>query len=159
MNGYSSDSALASTPGGRILNPKRMASTDRSPMPARRVKALLLAILALALGLPVWGLTFGLPYQMQPDEASVIDRTMTMWLTGNLDPHYLTYPSLYYYLQAGWQDAAGHLGALVRPGLLRNPTVTAQPFYYGASRLLTALLGTLTVLMTYLVGRKTLLTN
>jgi len=150
---------MALSAGGRILNPNEVASKDRSPVPARGVRTALLAILALALALRLWGLTFGLPYQMQPDEASVIDRTMTMWLTGDLDPHYLTYPSLFYYLQAGWQDAAGHLGALVQPGLLKNPTafsptVTAQPFYYGASRLLTALLGTLTVLMTYLAGRR-----
>ena len=136
----------------------RVEATSRQPTSTQRTWPVVLAILALALGLRLWGLTFGLPYAMQPDEASVIDRTMTMWVTGDLDPHYLTYPSLFYYMQAGWQDAAGHIVGLVHPGLLKNPTIftpsaTAQPFYYGASRVLTALLGTLAVLMTYLAGR------
>jgi len=76
---------------------------------------------------------------------------MKMWLTGDLNPHYLTYPSLFYYLQAAWQAAIGHIGGIVHPALLTSPS-TLQPFYYGMSRALTALLGTLAVFVTYLVG-------
>ncbi len=86
---------------------------------------------------------------------------MTMWLTRDLDPHYLTYPSLFYYLQAGWQAAAGHIGGLLDPAVLRNPSSFSPsspvpPFYYGAGRALTALLGTLAVFVTYLAGQRLL---
>jgi len=109
-------------------------------------------VLALAFALRFWGLAFGLPYVIQPDEPSVERRALLMWLHGDLNPHYFIYPSLDYDLQAAWAWAVGHAAGLFAPDVPRHPW-SHQPVYYFAGRLLTALLGTLTVLVTYLTGR------
>jgi len=110
-------------------------------------------VLALAFGLRFWGLAFGLPYIIQPDEPSVERRALAMWLHGDLNPHYFIYPSLYYDMQAAWAWAVGHAAGLFAPDVLRHPDQPQNlPVYYFAGRLLTALLGTLTVLVTYLTG-------
>lgn len=110
------------------------------------------AILVLALALRLWGLTFGLPYIIQPDEPSVEDRALAMWLDGTANPHYFIYPSLYYDMQAVWALVVGHIAGVVSPDVLRHPLLH-KPFYYLAGRLLTALVGTATVFVTYLAGR------
>lgn len=109
-------------------------------------------VLLLALGLRLWGLSFGLPYVIQPDEPSVEDRALRMWLAGDPNPHYFVYPSLYYDMQAIWAFATGHIAGLFQPDALRHP-ILHKPLYYLSGRLLTALLGTLTVFITYLAGR------
>jgi len=109
-------------------------------------------ILLLALGLRLWGLAFGLPYVIQPDEPSVEDRALHMWLAGDPNPGYFVYPSLYYDLQALWAFATGHVAGLFYPDVLRHPLMH-KPLFYLSGRLLTALLGALTVLVTYLTGR------
>ncbi len=109
-------------------------------------------VLLLALGLRLWGLSFGLPYVIQPDEPSVEDRALAMWLGGDLNPHYFVYPSLYYDLQALWALVTGHVAGLFYPDALRHP-LAHKSLYYLSGRLLTALLGTLTVFGAYLAGR------
>jgi len=109
-------------------------------------------VLLLALGLRLWGLAFGLPYVIQPDEPSVEDRALAMWLNGDPNPHYFVYPSLYYDLQALWALGTGHVAGAFSPDVLRHPLLH-KPLYYLSGRLLTALLGTLTVFVTYLTGR------
>jgi len=113
----------------------------------------LVCILLLALALRFWGLAFGLPYIVQPDEPSVEGRALDMWLKGNPDAHYYVYPSFFYDLQALWAILVGHVAALVSPDILRHPRAHL-PAYYLAGRALTALMGTLTVLVTYLTGRR-----
>jgi len=110
------------------------------------------AILVLALALRVWGLAFGLPYIIQPDEPSVEDRALAMWLNGTANPHYFIYPSLYYDMQAGWAFLVGHVVGVVSPDVLRHPLLH-KPLYYLAGRLLTAVVGTMTVFVVYLTGR------
>lgn len=109
-------------------------------------------ILLLALALRLWGLTFGLPYVIQPDEPSVEARVLHMWTAGDLNPHYYVYPSLYYDLQAFLAFAVGHVAGLFEPDVLQHP-LAHQPLFYLAGRTLTAVMGTLTVLVVYLVGR------
>jgi 4-amino-4-deoxy-L-arabinose transferase-like glycosyltransferase len=109
-------------------------------------------VLLLALGLRLWGLSFGLPYVIQPDEPSVENRALQMWLAGNPNPHYFVYPSLYYDLQALWAYATGHVAGLFYPDVLRHPLLH-KPLFYLSGRFLTALLGVLTVFVTYLTGR------
>jgi len=106
----------------------------------------------LALTLRLWGLAFGLPYIIQPDEPSVEDRALAMWLEGTANPHYFIYPSLYYDMQALWAFVVGHVAGVVSPDVLRHP-LSHRPFYYLAGRLLTAVVGTATVYVVYLTGR------
>jgi 4-amino-4-deoxy-L-arabinose transferase-like glycosyltransferase len=109
-------------------------------------------IILLALGLRLWGVSFGLPYVIQPDEPSVEMRALHMWLAGDPNPHYYVYPSLYYDLQALWAFLAAHAAGLFSPDLLRHP-LQHLPFFYLSGRVLTAALGTATVAVTYLAGR------
>lgn len=118
--------------------------------PSARLSLCLILVLALALRL--WGLAFGLPYVIQPDEPSVELRVLHMWLAGDPNPHYYVYPSLYYDLQAFWAFVVGHAAGLFNPDLLRHP-LRHLPLYYLAGRTLAAALGTLTVFVTYLIGR------
>jgi len=135
------------TLGGRIL-PRGITI---AVVPSARLALGL--VLLLALSLRLWGLAFGLPYVIQPDEPSVEDRALSMWLNGDANPHYFVYPSLYYDLQALWALGTGHVASLFSPDVLRHPLLH-KPLYYLSGRLLTALLGTLTVFVTYLTGRE-----
>lgn len=118
--------------------------------PSARLALVLIVLVAFALRL--WGLPFGLPYIIQPDEPSVEMRALHMWLTGDPNPHYFVYPSLYYDLQALWAAMVGHIAGLLSPDLPRHPLLHL-PFYYLAGRVLTAIIGALTVVVTYLIGR------
>jgi len=117
--------------------------------------ALLLAfILLAALALRIWGSNFGLPAytRYHPDEHALVDRAAAILWTGDWNLHRFNYPPLYAYLQAGtyalyflWGAARGEWNQ-VMPFTL--------PQYYHVGRLLTALVGTATVLAVFVMGRR-----
>jgi 4-amino-4-deoxy-L-arabinose transferase-like glycosyltransferase len=109
-------------------------------------------VLVLALGLRVWGLTFGLPFIIQPDEPSVELRVLHMWYAGDLNPHYYVYPSLYYDMQALLAFVVAHVAAFFDADVLWHP-LAHLPLFYLAGRALTAAMGALTVLVVYFIGR------
>ena len=140
-------------------NPPYPSALPRAALP--RHAALVLApsahlalglILLLALALRLWGLAFGLPYVIQPDEPSVEMRALHMWYAGDPNAHYYVYPSLYYDLQALLAFAVAHVAGLLQPDVLRHPLMHLSLFYL-AGRAFSALLGTLTVFVVYLAGR------
>lgn len=98
--------------------------------------------MVVALGLRLWGISFGLPAVYRPDEDVVVGRAMGV-LHGVFDPHFADWPHLYFYVSAGWlaflHPLLSHLGP-------------AAP--YLAVRLLDALLGTATVLLVYRLGAR-----
>jgi 4-amino-4-deoxy-L-arabinose transferase-like glycosyltransferase len=105
-------------------------------------KVPLWALAAVALGLRLWGITFGLPAIYRPDENIVVGRAMGV-LTGTFDPQFANWPHLYFYVSAASLE-------LLRPAFsLLGP---AAP--YLGLRLLAALLGTATVVLVYVVGRR-----
>lgn len=62
-----------------------------------RDRALLAALVALGAGLRLWALDFGLPSWLHPDEFSSVFFPLNFF-SGNLNPHFFTYPTLHYYL-------------------------------------------------------------
>ena len=58
------------------------------------------AIALVALGLRLWGITFGLPAIYRPDENVVVGRAMGV-LHGVVDPRFADWPHLYFYASAG----------------------------------------------------------
>src|SRR5688500_9612094 len=60
---------------------------------------LVLALLAAGL-LRFWALPHGVPFSLQVDEPEVLVRAVRMMKTGDLNPHFYDYPTLYMYLQA-----------------------------------------------------------
>ena len=124
-------------------NPPYPSTLPRATLP--RGAALVLApsahlalglILLLALALRLWGLAFGLPYVIQPDEPSVEMRALHMWYAGDPNSHYYVYPSLYYDLQALLAFAVAHAAGVLQPDVLRHPLVHL-PLFYLAGRAFT----------------------
>ncbi|MCL6542863.1 MAG: phospholipid carrier-dependent glycosyltransferase [Roseiflexus sp.] len=116
-----------------------------------RTAVALVGILALALGLRVLGLRFGLPYFEHPDEWAVADEALRMLRTGDYTPFSYTYPTLYVYMQVG--VATFHFLWGAGAGLYRTPADIDPVRFYVWARALTALLGTGAVALTFLVGR------
>ncbi len=120
------------------------------------VSSCLFAVLAVALGLRVWGIDFGLPYELTHDEIHEIVRAFKLG-AGEYDWESFGKGGLYYFLfieygliylvwkLLGWvtdaQDFALHY--------FQDPT----PFYL-AGRLTVAVMGTLTCWVVFCIGRR-----
>jgi 4-amino-4-deoxy-L-arabinose transferase-like glycosyltransferase len=108
-------------------------------------------ILLLALLLRLWGIEYGLPFAYQIDEERLYVRNAVQMLSaGSVDPNYFQNPPLYSYLiealfavTHGGSEAQRLIGDVPDRGSL-----------YLAARILTAVIGTLAVWLTYLVGRR-----
>ena len=92
--------------------------------------------------LRVWNIDFGLPQVLHSDEPFIVDSAVRMVATGDMNPHFFEYPSLYIYLMAiiyGIYSLIGHADDMA--------------LLYVTGRCLTASLGTLMILVVYYVGR------
>ena len=61
---------------------------------------MLVGITAVGLALRVWGTSYGLPYLYHPDEPLGAMVALIMLKTGDLNPHFFGYGSLFFYLNA-----------------------------------------------------------
>jgi 4-amino-4-deoxy-L-arabinose transferase-like glycosyltransferase len=122
--------------------------------------ALLALIVALAFGLRVYAVGWGLPYVDHPDEPSAANKVLNMIRRGDWNPHFFEKPSLYYYLLR--IDFAAHLRYGFAAGLYQSmddlPQTTDRflttPQLYIWGRMLSTILGAATVAVLYLVGRR-----
>lgn len=118
----------------------------------------LAGILALALGLRLWGIGFGLPYEYHVDEVQYVRQAASMGDRG-LEPVWWNNPPFYKYVLLGeyaglfgigkllgWYTSIANFGAQH----MLDPTRL-----YLLGRATSALLGTLTVLMVYWLGKTT----
>lgn len=123
---------------------------------ASKNKALLL-ILLFAAALRVWGLGWGLPHEYQSEEYKIVKYALRMG-SGDLNPHFFEYPSLYLYFMLfiygiyfgigkifGWfsapQDFALHF--------VKDPTA-----FYLLGRISEMVCGVMIVFMVYKIGKK-----
>ncbi len=132
----------------------------------KKSQVALLVILALALALRVIGINFGLPHTYHPDEGALIMPALRILQTGDLNPHRFDYGSAYIYTLSGFYIPYFLTG--VKAGLFSTiqdvpviedyASITRYPFpsVFLAARLLNAVLGTLTVLTTYVLTRRVL---
>jgi 4-amino-4-deoxy-L-arabinose transferase-like glycosyltransferase len=118
------------------------------------VLPLLAAILVLALGLRLWGSGYGLPAytQYHPDEDALVDRAAKILWTGEWNLERFNYPPAYAYVQAMAYAVYFLYGVMQDLWLYLPPFVL--PNYYLVGRVVTALFGTLTILVIYLAGRE-----
>jgi len=119
----------------------------------------LVLVLVLAAALRVWGIEYGVPHPtVRPDEERIVGRAYTILATGNLSPVSYTYPGLMIYLNTlalGLYAWVGELrgqydrlldflfdAAVLRPGL-----------HYVVCRVVSVVLGTATVAVTFFLAR------
>jgi hypothetical protein len=118
----------------------------------------LVAIGGLALGARLWGIGFGLPNEAaRPDERHLIGYTLSMAASrGN--PHFFNYPSLYLNLLLVFYAVYFVAGRLT--GHFSSPSDLAAEYaldprnLYLIDRVVVALLGTATVYLVFLIGKR-----
>ena len=124
----------------------------RAATDAERSRTALLVILAAAAALRFWRLGAGVPFGVGVDEPEIMLRVVLMMKTGDFNPHFFDYPTLYIYTQLMVAvvrfivgAAAGQWASLA--------DVTAGEFYMWG-RAITAMAGTATVWLVYRAGRR-----
>jgi hypothetical protein len=121
-------------------------------------KGLLAAILSCSFLLRIYGIDYNLlDSPMLADEEQVVVRALRFG-QGDLNPHWFLYPS--FYLYAAFFFYGVYFLAGSKLGLFPSPEAFAEAFFsdpavfYLIPRSLSAIVGTLTVLATYLVAKK-----
>src|SRR5262245_3294944 len=129
----------------------------RSTSVSFRVYPWLFVILAAALALRLFGLRYGLPAVYNPDEVAIMSRALA-FAKGDLNPHNFLYPTLYFYVLFAWEGLTALLavatGAVASFGAFQREFFVDPTRVYAAGRLLTALLGTATVIATFALARR-----
>jgi 4-amino-4-deoxy-L-arabinose transferase-like glycosyltransferase len=123
----------------------------REPSDTRRATLTLAIIVVAGALLRFWGLGAGIPGSLGIDEPQVMMRSVQMMRTGSLNPHgFFDYPGLYLYVQmvvACVRFLAGAIG-----GEWTSLGQAPPESFYLWGRAVTAVLGTLTVLLVYRIG-------
>jgi hypothetical protein len=115
-------------------------------------------VLAVALGVRLWGLGFGLPFgNARPDE-TVIAGPAVQFLSGNLRPPYFMYPSFLMYVVAllyvlYWALTRPFTGFATLAAFAESRRQSLAPFFY-LSRGVSVAMGTLTVWWLYDLTRR-----
>jgi hypothetical protein len=126
-------------------------------MTRRQTAVVMVAVTALAAGLRLAGLRFGLPAVYNQDEIAIMSRALA-FAKGDLNPHNFLYPTLYFYVLFGWiggyyllARVAGWASsaAAFQASFFTNPTGI-----YLAGRLLSAACGVATVLLVWRLARR-----
>jgi 4-amino-4-deoxy-L-arabinose transferase-like glycosyltransferase len=115
-------------------------------------RATLFVILAIALALRLQHLMAGVPLAVEIDEPALVDRALDIMRSGNWNPRGFDYPSLVIYLQAVANILQFLRGAMEAKWAALDKYDIASA--YEAGRLVTALIGTLTVWLVYRVGKE-----
>jgi 4-amino-4-deoxy-L-arabinose transferase-like glycosyltransferase len=122
-------------------------------------------VLLVALALRLWGIDFGLPYVVHPDEPYWITHALKALKTGDLNPHEFIYPSFYFYqtlLEYLVYYGAGRLlGAFNSLADLREPIIliggsglTTLRVIFMVGRIPSLLMGLGTAALAFDLGRR-----
>jgi 4-amino-4-deoxy-L-arabinose transferase-like glycosyltransferase len=125
----------------------------------------LIGLIVLGLCLHLWGIFYGLPYLYHPDEPLGISVAINMIKTGDLNPHFFGYGSLFFYLNAAAQLAYYAAGKLIGifhtagdiPDLIRLAAGVGKslmPTQVLVGRLVSVLAGLLCILAAYGLGNR-----
>ncbi|KAA3658319.1 MAG: phospholipid carrier-dependent glycosyltransferase, partial [Chloroflexi bacterium] len=122
-------------------------------------------ILLIALLVRVWGINYDLPYIYHPDEPVYITISQNIFKTGDLNPHFFNYPSLFFYINASAYIPYYLLGKLI--GVFHTPnnilppislimgvTQAQMPDTILLGRIITICFGVGTVGLVYFVGKQ-----
>lgn len=125
----------------------------------------LVGIVGLGAVLRLWGIHYGLPYTLAPDEPTYLTITLQILRTGDLNPHWWYYPSAMFYLHALAQliffvlgRASGMFTTLADLPLPEIITTgvgkVALPETLLIARGVTGVFSTLAILVVYAIGRR-----
>lgn len=128
-------------------------------------RLLLAIILFVALILRMWGVAYDLPYVYHADEPRYIGISQHIFKTGDLNPHFFNYPSLFFYINALAYVPYYILGSLIglfdsRTDILppisltMGVTRTPMPTTVLLGRAVTVFLSVATVWLVYVMGRR-----
>jgi 4-amino-4-deoxy-L-arabinose transferase-like glycosyltransferase len=128
-------------------------------------RSILILILLLSALVRVWGINYDLPYVYHPDEPVYIRISQNIFKTGDLNPHFFNYPSLFFYINAlayGPYYVLGKLmGVFSTPqdilppvSLIFGVTRAQMPTAVLLGRLVTVGFGVGVVGLTYLSGKR-----
>ena len=112
----------------------------------------LAVIIVVAALLRFVALGSGIPFNIGVDEPEIMNRVVQMMRTGDFNPHFFDYPGLYFYVQLGVAVLRFLAGATT--GEWNALEQVDTPDFYLWGRALTAILGTLTVVLVYRVGMR-----
>jgi 4-amino-4-deoxy-L-arabinose transferase-like glycosyltransferase len=115
-------------------------------------------ILLLAAVLRFDGLAWGRPFAYHPDEPAIVKSAIQMVASGDWNPHWFNYPSLIIDIEAlivalGHAFRGGPLD-LTTPGLFPSEALPTQFGAFLAGRVVVAILGLLTIIVTFAIGRR-----
>lgn len=125
----------------------------------------LVGVLAIALVVRLTGVGWGLPLLYHPDEPLFVTKVLEMMQTGDLNPRYFVYPSLFLYLllplailtfaQGATKGQFTSVTDLFAGSMVTTGTGTTQiPSLYLLGRLEMTLIGMLTIYLLYRLGRE-----
>ena len=119
----------------------------------RRTTLTLAVVLGVAALLRCWALGAGIPTALGVDEPQIMARSVRMMKAGTLNPEgFFDYPGLYLYVQMG-VACVGFMAGAMSGRWQSLDHVTADEFYLWG-RTVTAILGTLTVLIVHRIGMR-----
>jgi hypothetical protein len=139
------------------LPPRRLRQAWSRVLRTLRANRAECILFAVSLALNLYGMARDLPQVTHPDEPKVVRRALAMG-TGDLNPHFFLYPTLWIYLVFLAQAAAVAVGlatgalrdlAHVRTLVFIDPTIFFVP-----ARILAAVFGAGSVLLTVRLGRR-----
>ncbi len=118
----------------------------------RTSRIALAAVLLSAAVLRLWGVSRGIPYAVQIDEPEIVERAFNMMRSGSLHPHFFDYPGLSLYIQLVVSIARFVAGAISGEWYSLGQATAGSFYLWG--RVVTALIGTATVLVVYQIGMR-----
>jgi 4-amino-4-deoxy-L-arabinose transferase-like glycosyltransferase len=122
-------------------------------------------ILLVALIVRIWGVNYDLPYIYHSDEPTYVAIIQNIFKTGDLNPHFFNYPSLFFYINAFAYIPYFLLGKLLgfftsRSDILlpltltMGVTKTAMPATILLSRIISVFFGAGAVGLTFVIGKQ-----
>ncbi len=120
----------------------------------------------VALFLRLWGLSFDLPYLYHPDEYPYVAIALNILKTGDYNPHFFNYPSLFFYVLAAAyipyfllyasRGMLRNLDGLTLPMevIPRDVALATMPSQFLVGRMISVVFALATVALIYLIGRE-----
>jgi 4-amino-4-deoxy-L-arabinose transferase-like glycosyltransferase len=129
-----------------------------------RYMVFLAIVLLIAFSLRTWGINYELPYIFHPDEPFSMGIILNMFKSGNLNPHFYDYPSLFFYINAFVYIPYYLIGKVLGIFASRADILAPISIIMGVSkaqlpstvllgRITTMIFGLATVIVTYLCGK------